>query len=239
MRFHSSFQKVSKRTLTVKTGTMRYAILLFLLVNLQAYSQLTIKQAQDSLRKYHLGVSTYFSDFMGHDSYGAGVSLTKDGGAVGFGDGDNGLELIKLDITGKTEWSRGIKKQFEEIEPQCVALDNLGNYYVFMLNYNPDGYRGGSERLLCFSIKGDLLWDKMLGPYTLMNNPVVSYVRTLNDGRIEMRGHIVKDQPLAGKDPVYHYWQGWCNSKGVITTKVGEVIDWGNPEWMKKFQPEK
>ena len=218
---------------------MKYAIILLFFVSIQAYSQLTFKQAQDSLRKYHLGVSTYFDDFLGRESYGAGVVLTKDGGATGFGDGDNGLELIKLDKTGKTEWRKSINKQFEEIEAQCVAMDKQGNYYVFMLNYNPAGYRGGSERLVCFSNKGEMLWDKMLGPYTLLNNPVVSYVRTLDDGRLEMRGHIVIEKPLEGKDPVYHYWQGWCNSKGEITTKTGDVIVWENPEWMKKFKPEK
>ncbi len=218
---------------------MKYTFLLLLFVTLQGYSQLTFKQAQDSLRKYHLGVSTYFDDFQGHASYGAGINLTKDGGAAGFGDGDNGLELIKLDKTGKTEWRKSIKKQFEETEAQCVAMDNLGNFYLFMLNYNPEGYRGGSERLVCFSSKGEPLFDKMLGSYTLLNNPVVSYVRTLDDGRIEMRGHIVNEKPLPGKDPVYHYWQGWCNSKGVITTKTGDVIVWENPEWMKKFKPEK
>jgi hypothetical protein len=217
---------------------MKYTFLILFIVNVQAYSQLTFQRAQDSLRKYHLGVSTYFDEFQGHELYGAGVILTKDGGAAGFGDGDNGLELIKLDKSGIVQWRRTIKKQFEETETQCVAQDKLGNFYLFMLNYNPDGYRGGSERLVCFSSKGLLLWDKMLGNYTLLNNPVVSYVRTLDDGRIEMRGHIVKDKPLEGKDPLYYYWQGWCNSSKELTTKTGELIDWKKPEWKIKFKPE-
>jgi hypothetical protein len=217
---------------------MKNIIVLFILISASAYGQLTLHQAQDSLQKYHLGVSTYFNDFLGHAGYGAGVNLTKDGGAVGFGDGDNGLELIKLDKTGKTQWRKGIKKLFEEVEPQCVALDSLGNFYVFMLNYNPKGYRGGAERVVCFSSKGVLLWDKMLGAYTLINNPTVSYVRMRDAGRIEMRGHIVKQNPLEGKDPVYNYWQGWYNSKGVLTTKTGDVLDWKKPEWQKKFKPE-
>jgi hypothetical protein len=217
---------------------MKNSILLFALINVNAYGQLTYTQAQDSLRKYHLGVSTYFDGFSGHPSYGAGINLTKDGGAAGFGDGDNGLELIKLDKTGKTQWRKSIKKQFQETEAQCVALDSLGNFYVFMLNYNPNGYRGGSERVVCFSNKGVLLWDKMLGAYTLMNNPIVSYVRTRDAGRIEMRGHVVKQKPLDGKDPVYSYWQGWYNSKGILTTKTGDAIDWKKPEWQNKFKPE-
>jgi hypothetical protein len=218
---------------------MKSILFIVLMASVNAFGQLTFPQAQDSLRRYHLGVSTYFSDFLGHNSYGAGVNLTKDGGAVGFGDGDNGLELIKLDKTGKVLWRKGMKKQFEEVEAQCVAQDSLGNFYVFMLNYNPKGYRGGSERVVCFSSKGVLLWDKMLGNYTLMNNPTVSYVRSVNFGRIEMRGHIVTEKPLTGKDPVYRYWQGWLDSKGVLKAKVGDIIDWNNPEWVKKFKPEK
>jgi len=217
---------------------MRPILILLFLLNLNAYGQITLKQAQDSLQKFHLGSSTYFNDFTGHPGYAAGVILTKDGGAAGFGDGDNGMELIKLDKKGKIQWRKAIKKPFEEIEPQCVAEDSSGNLYVFMLNYNPAGYRGGSERVVCFSKSGTLLWDKMLGTYTLLNNPTVSYVRKLKDGRIEMRGHVVREQPIEGKDPVYHYWQGWYNGKGVLTIKTGEVIDWSNPEWMKKFKPE-
>lgn len=217
---------------------MKYTIFVLLFVNIQAYSQLTFQQAQDSLLKFHLGVSTYFADFEGHESYGAGINLTKDGGAVGFGDGDNGLELIKLDKTGKVQWRKSLKKQFDETEPQCVAQDMLGNFYLFMLHYNSKVYRGGSERLVCFSNKGVLLWEKMLGTFALLNNPIVSYVRTLDDGRIEIRGHIVKERPLPEKDPLYHFWQGWCNSKGVLTTKTGDVIDWKNPEWKTKFKPE-
>ncbi len=217
---------------------MRYTVIIFFLVNIQAYSQLTFQQAQDSLRKYRLGTSTYFDEFEGHDSYGARINLTKDGGAVGFGDGDNGLELIKLDKTGNVQWRKSIKKLYDETEAQCVALDNLGNFYCFMLTYNSKVYRGGSERLVCFSNKGVLLWEKMLGPFATVNNPTVSYVRTLNDGRIEMRGHIVKEKPLPGKDPSYHFWQGWYNSKGILTTKTGDIIDWKNPDWKLKFKPE-
>jgi hypothetical protein len=217
---------------------MRYLLMLVFFLNLTAYGQLTVNQAQDSLQKFHLGTSTYFTDFLAHPGYGASVILTRDGGAVGFGDGDNGLELIKLDKKGAIQWRKGIKRRFESIEPQCVAQDSLGKLYVFILNYNPAGYRGGSEQVICFSKTGTQLWDKMLGPYTLLNNPTVSYVRTLKDGRIEMRGHVVREKPLPEKDPVYRYWQGWYDSKGVLTVKTGDVIDWANPEWMKKFKPE-
>jgi len=217
---------------------MRSILLIFLFTSVSSFAQLTIKTAQDSLQKYHLGWSTYFEDFIGHPGYGTGVILTVDGGAAGFGDGDNGLELIKLYKTGKVAWRKKIKKQFENMEPQCVAQDNLGNFYVFMLNYNPNGYRGGSERVVCFNKIGTLLWDKMLGPYTLLNNPTVSSVRMTKDGKIEMRGHVVKEKPAEGQDPKYHYWQGWFDSKGVLTQKVGDYIDWSKPEWQAKFKPE-
>jgi len=175
---------------------------------------------------------------MKHPGYGARVILTTDGAAAGFGDGDNGLELIKLDKNGKVQWRKKIKKQFEETEAQCVVQDNAGNYYVFMLNYNPNGYRGGAERVICFNKSGILLWDKILGTYTLLNRPTVSYVHMLKDGGIEMRGHVAKEKPLPGKDPVLHYWQGWFHSIGVLTEKRGEIIDWKNEEQQKKFKPE-
>jgi len=217
---------------------MRYLLILVFFSTLTAKAQLTFNQAQDSLQKFHLGSTTDFNDFLNHPGYGAGVILTRDGGAAGFGDGDNGLELIKLDKKGNVQWRKSIKKPFETIEPQCVAQDSLGKLYVIMLTYNPAGYRGGSERVVCFSKAGAQLWDKMLGPYTLLNNPTVSYVRTIKDGRIEMRGHVVREKPVGDKDPTYRYWQGWYDSKGVLSVKTGEVIDWKNPEWMKKFKPE-
>jgi hypothetical protein len=221
----------------MKTKNILFTVALFFSIAFMN-AQVTFQQAKDSLQKYHLGSSTDFSDFERKRSYGASVNLTKDGGAAGFGHGDNGLELIKLNKSGKVQWRKSIKKQFEETEAQCVAQDSSGNSYLFMLNYNPKGYRGGCERVVCINNKGVQLWDKMLGTYTLLNNPVVSYVHTLNDGRIEMRGHIVTEKPLEGKDPVYHFWQGWLNSKGVLTSKTGDVLDWKNPEWKNKFKPE-
>jgi hypothetical protein len=217
---------------------MKSIFIILLFASFTAYGQLTIERAQDSLRKSHLGTSTYFDDFIGHPGYGAQVILTNDGAAAGFGDGDNGLELIKLDKNGKVEWRKKIKKQFEETEAQCVVQDNTGNFYVFMLNYNPNGYRGGAERVVCFNKIGTLLWDKILGTYTLLNRPTVSYVHMLKDGRIEMRGHVALEKPAQGKDPDYHYWQGWFNSKGILAEKTGEIIDWKNPELQKKFKPE-
>ncbi len=82
------------------------------------------------------------------------------------------------------------------------------------------------------------MWDKFIGSCLLINNPVVSYIRSLADGRIYLRGHVVTKAPLEGKDPEYNFWEGWLNSAGVLTQKSGEVIDWKNPEWMKRFKPE-
>jgi hypothetical protein len=216
---------------------MKNILFILIFAHFTSFGQMTIQRAQDSLQKYHLGASTYFGDFTGHPSYGAHVILTLDGGAVGFGDGDEGTELIKLDKSGKVTWRKKIKKQFEETEPQCVAQDNLGNFYVFILNYNPNGYRGGCERVICYNKLGTFLWEKILGKYTLLNCPTVSYVRALKDGRIEMRGHVVREKPVEGQDPKYHYWQGWFNGKGLLTEKTGDIMDWSNPEWMNKYKP--
>lgn len=77
-------------------------------VSVTVKGQLTLERAQDSLQKYHLGASTYFEEFLGHTGYGAQVILTTDGGAAGFGDGDNGTELIKLDKNGKVVWRKSV-----------------------------------------------------------------------------------------------------------------------------------
>ena len=46
------------------------------------------------------------------------------------------------------------------------------------------------------------------------------------------------DKPVQGKDPVYRYWEGWIDSKGVYTQKTGDVIDWAKKEWQKLYDPE-
>lgn len=213
---------------------MKYLLFTLFFASSMAYGQLTMKSAYDSIAKYRLGYSSYFQPFLDHPGYGAPLILTSDGGAAAFGND----ELYKLDKEGKQEWVRVIKPQFDEMECQGVAQDTKGNLYAFMLSYDPKRYRGGSERVLCYDKEGNLLWDKTLGTYTVMNNPTISYIRSLTDGRIYLRGHIVKEKPVEGKDPVYRYWEGWLNSAGKFTQKAGEVIDWAKGEWKTKFQPE-
>lgn len=213
---------------------MRYLLAILLLNSSVGYGQLSMDSAKATIAKYRLGYSTYFEPFLEHSGYGAPWILTSDGGAAAFGDN----MLYKLDRKGKEEWMRTVKTQFDEMESQSVVQDTKGNLYVFMLSYDNKRYRGGSERVLCYDKKGKLLWDKTLGAYTLMNNPTVSYIRQLKDGRIYLRGHIVKDKPLEGKDPVYRYWEGWLDSTGKLTQKAGDQIDWAKDEWQKKFKPE-
>ena len=217
---------------------MKYLLLFLCSASTWAYGQLTIETAQDSLQKYRMGRYSYHEQFVGHKGYGAPVILTNDGGAAAFGDGENGSTLIKLDKTGKKEWEVNFKPQFTEMESQSVVQDINGNFYVCMLSYDAKRYRGGSERIICLDKKGKILWDKTLGKYTLMNNPTISYLKALPDGRIEFRGHVVKETPAKGKDPVYRYWEGWINSKGVYTQKSGDVLDWSNPDWKKLYEPE-
>jgi len=199
------------------------------------YGQLSADSVKKIVGPYRLGYSTYFAPFVGKAGYGAPWILTGDGGAAAFGDN----VLYKFEKTGKEEWKRIIKPQFGEMESQSVAQDTKGNLYVFMLSYDPKRYRGGSERVLCYDKKGKLLWDKTLGAYTQVNNPIVSYIQPLGDGRIYMRGHIVKEKPIEGKDPVYKYWEGWLDNTGkLLREQVGEAIDWKKDEWQKKFKPE-
>jgi len=213
---------------------MRKTLFILLSVSISAYGQLTMDSAKRVIAEYRLGYSTYFEPFLELAGYGSPWILTLDGGASAFGDN----MLYKFTRAGKEEWKRSIKPQFDEMESQCVAQDTKGNLYAFMLSYDEKRYRGGSERVLCYDKKGKLLWDKTLGVYTLLNNPVVSYVRSLQDGRIYLRGHVVKEKPVEGKDPVYRYWEGWLDSTGKLTQKASEVIDWKKDEWQKKFKPE-
>ncbi|MFL5752586.1 MAG: hypothetical protein ACJ76F_04205 [Bacteroidia bacterium] len=213
---------------------MKHLAMFFLSLGLSGYGQLSLDSAKKVIAPYRLGYSTYFEPFLEHPGYGAPWILTSDGGAAAFGND----ALYKFNKSGKEEWMRTVKPQFNELESQSVAQDTKGNLYVFMLSYDQKRYRGGSERVLCYDKKGKLLWDKTLGAYTLMNNPTVSYISPLKDGRIYMRGHVVKEKPLEDKDPVYRYWEGWLDSTGKLTQKANEEIDWKKDEWQKKFKPE-
>jgi outer membrane protein assembly factor BamB len=213
---------------------MKLIIVLLLLCCSAAYGQLSMDSAKVIIAKYRLGYSTYFEPFIGQRGYGAPWILTSDGGAAAFGDN----MLYKFNAKGKEQWMRKVVPQFDELETQGVAQDTKGNLYVFMLSYDSKRYRGGSERVLCYDKTGKVLWDKTLGTYTLMENPIVSYIKPQNDGRIYMRGHVVKEKPIEGKDPVYRFWEGWLDSTGKLTQKAGDVIDWSKDEWQKKFKPE-
>jgi hypothetical protein len=218
---------------------MKRLLFLLCLISSNAIGQMTIEAAQDSLvRKYHIGASTYLEQFVGHRSYGAIVILTTDGGAAAFGDGDEGLMLYKLDKTGKLQWKKKIARKGTELEPQCVVQDSKGNFYTFTLVYGLSGYRGGCERVVFINKTGVVGWDKQIGTCLLMNNPTVSYTRMLDDGRVAIRGHVVTEKPAEGKDPSYHYWEGWIGSTGALTQKVGDVIDWKDEKWKKLFAPE-
>ncbi len=221
-------------------------LFLILIIGHAASAQLTMPRAQDSLQKYRLGSYTYHEQFIGHAGYGAPTILTNDGGAASFGGSEDekgrcGI-LIKLDKTGKQQWKKRVslpKIADSEPETQSVVEDKKGNLYVFMIMYDPKGYRGGAERIVCYDKTGKLLWDKLIGKHTLMNNPSVSYIKVNDDGKIYMRGHVVTTQPAKGKDPQYRYWEGWINITGSLTQKSGDVIDWANKEWQTKFAPDK
>jgi hypothetical protein len=216
----------------------RLLIILFFVTS-EAIGQITIEAAQDSLvRKYHIGASTYLEQFVGHPGYGAVVIITSDGGAAAFGDGDEGLMLYKIDKTGKLQWKRKIPGKGTELEPQCVVQDSKGNFYAFSLVYGLSGYRGGCERVVFVNKAGVIGWDKQIGSCQLVNNPTVSYTRTLQDGRVAIRGHVATEKPQEGKDPTYRYWEGWIGATGAMTQKVGDVIDWKDESWKKLFAPE-
>src|SRR5688572_22197597 len=183
---------------------MRYLAVIFWFGSSFAHPQITIELARDSsVMKYHIGSYSYHEQFIGHNGYGAPLILTLDGGAAAFGDGDEGSMLVKLDQTGKEQWKRIIKPKGQEMESQSVVQDKLGNYYLFILVYDETKFRGGCERAVHVTKSGVVMWDKFMGTCNLLNSPTVNYMRTLSDGRVALRGHVVTKTPPEGKDPTY------------------------------------
>lgn len=218
---------------------MKSLLIAFLLTANLVYAQLTLPIATDSMvRKYHIGSYSYHEQFIGHKGYGAPLILTSDGGGAAFGDGDEGTMLVKVDQNGKEQWKAILPPKGDESESQSVAEDKYGNYYVFTLVYDNTKYRGGCERAVLFDKTGKVVWDKFIGSCQLINNPTVSYIKALDDGRIALRGHVVTTQPAEGKDPEYHYWEGWLDKTGKLTQKAGDVIDWKDVKWQDLFKPE-
>jgi hypothetical protein len=217
----------------------KHLTLWLLLLASASHAQLNIETASDSaVRKYHIGSYSYHEEFIGHAGYGAPLILTADGGAAAFGDGDEGCMLVKLTKTGKVEWKKIFQQKGNEMESQSVVQDKNGNFFMFILVYDNSKYKGGCERAICVNKTGALLWDKFIGSCNLIKNPTIAYICALPDGRIALRGQVVTEKPEEGKDPSYHFWEAWLNSKGITTQKTGDVIDWSGKEWQKKFKPE-
>jgi hypothetical protein len=217
---------------------MKSFIAIPLLMSAAAFGQLKIEDTEATTIKYHISGYSYHDKFKGHNGYGAPVILTSDGGAALFGDSDEGVMLLKLDKTGKEQWKRKIAPKFDETESQSVVQDSKGNFYVFQLLYDQKRYRGGSERIVCINKAGTIVWDKTIGSFSQVNNPIVDYIRAQPDGKIYLRGHVVRQKPPEGQDPDTLYWEGWIDSTGKLSEKTGEKIDWGKEEWQRRFSPE-
>lgn len=217
---------------------MKY--IFFVLVSVTAQAQITMDVANaNAVIKYHIGTYSYHEQFIGHSGYGAPVILTADGGAAAFGDGDEGCMLVKLDSQGKEQWKKILPRKGNEMESQSVVQDKHGDFYVFILVYDNSKYRGGCERVIYISKTGGVVWNKFIGSCYMVNNPTVSYIRALNDGSIALRGHVVTQKPLEGKDPTYYFWEGWLDKFGKLTQKTGAVIDWKKQEeWQSRLKPE-
>jgi hypothetical protein len=219
---------------------MRYLTILFTLFGVIANAQMTTQIATDSaVLKYHIGQYSYHADFVNHKGYGAPMILTNDGGGAVFGDGDDGSMLVRLNKAGKTTWKKTIPAKGEEMESQSVVEDKLGNFYVFILVHGLSEHRGGCERVVFLNKVGTIVWDKFIGTCQQLNNPTVDYIKALPDGRISLRGHVIKTKPPEGKDPTYLYWEGWLDKTGKLTQKAGQAIDWKKEaEWKALFKPE-
>lgn len=217
---------------------MKHLWIILLFLSTVGLGQITADVARDSVRKYHIASYSYHEAFIGKKDYGSPLILTADGGAAVFGDGDEGTMLVKLDKSGRLIWKKILTGKGEEAESQSVVQDKLGNFFVFQLVYGTTAYRGGRERVALYNKSGALLWDKYIGSGLQINNPIVSYIKSLPDGRIYLRGHIVLTAPAEGKDPDTRFWEGWLNAAGALTQKSGEIIDWKKPEWQSKFKPD-
>lgn len=220
---------------------MKYLSLILSLISSISYCQITMDIANDStVRKYHMGQYSYHEAFKGHKGYGAPLILTSDNGAAAFGDGDEGCMLVKLDKSGKVQWKQIIQPKGSEMESQSVVQDKNGNYYVFILVYDAERfkYRGGCERAVFINKSGTIVWDKFIGSCNMVNSPTVAYIKALDDGRVYLRGQVVKVKPPEDKDPQYLFWDGWLDKTGKLTQKTGEAIDWKKEDWKKRFSPE-
>ncbi len=221
---------------------MKNLAAIFMLLWSTTYAQLTLDDARAATRDSNLGSYSYHEEFIGKAGFGAPRILTPDGGAAIFGDfeDDGGAYavLLKLGKNGIEEWRKEIRPEFDLLESQSVVQDKKGVYYVFMLSYDNARYRGGSERIVCIDAGGNLFWDKTIGNYDPINNPIISYIRALDDGRISLRGHNCNEIPPDGEDHAARFWEGWISPAGNLTQKTGDVIDWNNPDWQKKFSPD-
>ena len=215
---------------------MKLITILFLLSTTIGFSQISIKDAKTMAKNYNMISYSYHQPFEGHKGYAAPIIITNNNGILFFGNTkENGIpSLMHLNSTGELVWTTPILKKHDEMEIQSVVQDLDGNFYAFLLSYKYSAYRGGSERVIKLDSTGKIKWDIILGEYGLVNSPHCSYIKLHEDGRISLRGHVVTDKAVEGKDPEYKSWQGWLNTKGELIQKIGTVIDWSNSDW-KKF----
>jgi hypothetical protein len=219
---------------------MKHVVVALLFISSIGYAQLTTEAVRDStIVKYHIAQYSYHEQFIKHKGYGAPLILTNDGGGAVFGDGDDGSMLVRLAKSGKLLWKKTIPAKGDEMESQSVVEDKTGNFYAFILVHDETKGRGGCERAVFMNRTGAIVWDKFIGSCTQINNPIVSYIRALPDGRIALRGHVSTKKPPEGQDPIYVFWEGWLDKTGKLTQKTGQVIDWKKTEeWQKLYKPE-
>jgi hypothetical protein len=223
---------------------MKYLLLLFVTLGSIAHAQLSTQLAKEAGSLHGLIYYTYLEGFEGYAGYAAPAIQTADGGAVVCGtqygerDQTTGV-VVKLDSDGRQKWVTHIAPNYNDLEVQGILQDQTGYYFVFVLSYNYKKYGGGVERVIFLDPQGELVWDKEMGPYTLLNSPTFAWIKLLEDGSVAVRGHIVTEKPLKGQDPVYRYWEGVIDNQGEMTQQIGDVMDYEkDPSWELKYLPE-
>jgi len=214
---------------------MKRITILLLLLTTVSIGQNGIKDAKIKVKEYNMSHYSYHEKFEGHKNYAAPIIVNSNNEIIFFGNKNNSevINVISLNKEGNLNWAVPVNKKYDEIETQSVVQDSKGNTYAFVLSYNYNIYRGGSERVIKIDSTGKIKWDIILGDYGLINSPHCSYIKLHEDGRLSLRGHIVMDKVKEGKDPEYKSWQGWLNSEGELIQKIGSVIDWSSEDWKK------
>ena len=218
---------------------MKYCIFILVLITTQAFGQISLDDAKKLAAEHQFTTYRYHQKFEGHAEYSAPIVIS-DETIVFFSKDKQTKEyaLKKIKSDGELIWKFPVKQNYDELESQSLLITEEGMIFAFLLSYNYDVYRGGTERVILLDSEGSVVWDKLIGEFGLVNSPTFSWIRINEDGKVEMRGHIVTEFVEEDERPVYHYWRGWLDSEGNLNQEIGDALDWSDPATKALFEVE-